>query len=130
MANPEIHDCNSIQISINSNMLSTTGIDLTNGVVATDTVRKVANLLFTCTLSETNDFAEFDLDLYNGSTLLANLATNMKIYKGNTICLVDRTSPIILTEGMKLRAREKSGSGSAGGSNINFYCVEEVYSNV
>lgn len=129
MANPEIHNCNSIQIKISSNMLSTTGVDITNGV-ETDTVRKVANLLFTCTLSETNDFAEFDLDLYNGSTLLANLATNMKIYKGNTICLVDRTSSITLTEGMKLRAREKSGSGSAGGSNINFYIVEEVYSNV
>lgn len=130
MANPEIQNCNSIQISIRSNMLSTTGVDLTNGVVETDTVRKVANLLFTCTLSETNDFAEFDLNLYNGSTLLANLATNVKIYKGNTICLVDRTCPITLTEGMKLRANETSGSGGSQGSNINFYCVEEVYSNV
>lgn len=112
-------------------MLSTTGVDVSNGSTASDTVRKVVNLLFTCGLSETNDFAEFDLDLYNVNTnTTTNIATNVKIYKGNTICLVDRTCPIILTENMKLRANETSGSGSASGSEINFYCVEEVYSDV
>lgn len=121
--NPNLNDINSIEIQTLSNVLTNSQPqEVTVGETATNTVRKVVNLMLTHLDTSSDAVAGVTIDLYTGSSLTSNIATEIQLYKGNTICVVDTTCPIILTEGMTLKARCVSGS------SVNFYCAAEVYS--
>jgi hypothetical protein len=89
-------------------------------VVESNMVVRIVNLIVSS--SPTSD-SEINIALYDASGHVADLFTDYTVYLGNTVCLLDEASPIILEEGYTIRANSNN-------SECNYYIAYEKISNV
>lgn len=84
---------------------STSAVNLLGGssassyLVEDNTVVRIVNLMVSA--SDQAD-SVITISLNNSSGIVANLFTDYIVYRGNTVCLLDEASPMILEEGFTL----------------------------
>lgn len=126
----DVTKLSSIKVRMNYNYLTTTNYGTTiSGSYATpsgSTVRKVVNLTASTSNLVTSPY-EITIGIFTSGTnvKLADIFTSLEIHPGNSVCLIDKENPIILTGDQVLKAH--SNLGSSSGSSLYTYCaVEEM----
>ncbi len=118
---------------------SANGVQINSSVSASnstiDEVAKIANLMISAPgLSNVSDdyflLNVIVTDSVNSSSIKGYIAKNLKVYKGTTLNLIDKTTPVYLQQSRVLRAwATRSDSSSCGSSDVfaTTYC--EHYKN-
>ena len=108
---------------------SANGTLLNSSVSATsspiDEVGKIANLIISAPgLSNTaDDYFLLNVivtEVANSSNIKGYIAKNLKVYKGTTLNLIDKTTPVYIQQGCNLRGWATRADSSNSGSNDVF----------